>query len=137
MPQIIKKHRSKMFAIGFMAGLLVFAVMAFNVEYPRNGAPPREIALIAKDISFRLASQPDIPNPPIHLKKGETVKLTVVNQEPGKVLHCFTLGGLGVKTSRDLATGESETLTFTPRDRGVFSYACLMHPMMAGKIVVE
>jgi plastocyanin domain-containing protein len=137
MPQIIKKHGGKMFVIGFIAGLLVFAVMAFNLEHPRNTAPAREIALITKDISFRLASQPDLPNPPIHLKRGETVKLTILNQEPGKVLHCFTLGGLGVKTSRELATGEWETLTFTPRERGVFSYACLMHPMMTGKIVVE
>ena len=137
MPQIIKKHGTKMFAIGFIAGLLVFAFMAFNLEHPRNGAPAREIVLIAKDISFRLASQPDMPNPSLHLKKGETVKLTLLNQEPGKVLHCFTMGGLGVKTSRDLATGEWETLTFTPRERGVFSYACLMHPMMTGKIVVE
>jgi heme/copper-type cytochrome/quinol oxidase subunit 2 len=127
----------KIFAIGFIAGLLVFAVMAFNVGHSRNGASAREIVLITKDISFQLASQPDTPNPPIHLKKGETVKLTLLNQEPGKVLHCFTLGGLGLKTSRDLATGESETLTFTPRERGVFSYACLMHPMMTGKIVVE
>jgi heme/copper-type cytochrome/quinol oxidase subunit 2 len=137
MPHIIKKHGTKMFAIGFIAGLLVFAVMAFNVEHPRKGAPPREIVLITKDISFRLASQPDMPNPPLHLKKGETVKLTLLNQEPGKVLHCFMLGSMNVKTSRDLATGEWETLTFTPRERGVFSYACLMHPMMTGKIVVE
>jgi FtsP/CotA-like multicopper oxidase with cupredoxin domain len=137
MPQIIKKHGTKMFAVGFIAGLLVFAVMAFNVEHPRNDAPAREIVLITKDIAFLLASEPDQPNPPLHLKKGETVKLTLLNQEPGEVLHCFTLGGLGVKTSRHLATGEWETLTFTPRERGVFSYACLMHPMMAGKIVVE
>jgi plastocyanin len=53
------------------------------------------------------------------------------------VLHCFIIGGLNVKTTRNLATGESETLTFTPRERGAFSYACLMHPMMVGKIVVE
>jgi heme/copper-type cytochrome/quinol oxidase subunit 2 len=137
MSPIIKKHGTKMFAIGLMAGLLVFAVMAFNVERPRNGSPAREMVLITKDISFRLPSRPDVPNPPLHLKKGETVKLTLLNQEPGKVLHCFTLGGLGVKTSRHLATGEWETLTFTPREKGVFSYACLMHPMMAGKIVVE
>jgi plastocyanin len=71
------------------------------------------------------------------LKKGETVKLTLLNQEPGKVLHCFTIGGMNVKTTRHLATGESETLTFRPREKGVFSYACLMHPMMTGKILVE
>jgi plastocyanin len=136
MPKIIKKHGSKMFAAGFIAGLIVFAVMAFNGR-PDNSTSPREIVLITKDVVFQNASQPNEPNPTIRLKKGETVKLTLLNQEPDKVLHCFTIGGLGVKTSRHLATGESETLTFTPREKGVFSYACLMHPMMAGKLVVE
>ena len=126
-----------MFAAGFIAGLLVFAVMAFNDAPATTDASPREIVLITKDVVFQNASQPNEPNPTIRLKKGETVKLTLLNQEPDKVLHCFTIGGLGVKTSRHLATGESETLTFTPREKGVFSYACLMHPMMAGKLVVE
>ena len=125
-----------MFAVGFIAGLIVFAVMAFN-EPANDPASPREIVLITKDVVFQNVSQPNEPNPTIHLKKGQTVKLTLLNQEPDKVLHCFTIGGLDVKTSRHLATGESETLTFTPKERGVFSYACLMHPMMAGKLVVE
>ena len=136
MATIIKKHGNKMFAGGFIAGLLVFAVMAFN-QRADNGSSPREIVLITKDVVFQNASQPNEPNPVIRLKKGETVKLTLLNQEPDKVLHCFTIGGLGVKTSRHLNTGESETLTFTPREKGVFSYACLMHPMMAGKLIVE
>lgn len=136
MKKIIKKHGTKMFVAGFVAGLLLFGVMAFS-ERPRPASSTREIVLVAKDVSFQNASQPNDPNPTIHLKKGETVKLTLVNHEPGKVLHCFTIGGLNVKTTRDLATGESETLTFTPKKKGVYSYACLMHPMMAGKIVVE
>jgi plastocyanin len=53
------------------------------------------------------------------------------------VLHCFTIGGLGVATSRDLSTGESESLAFTPTETGTFAYACLMHPMMTGKVVVR
>jgi plastocyanin len=136
MPQIIKKHGTKMFAGGFIAGLLVFALMAFTTE-PQDTSAAREIVLIAKDIAFRQPDHPDDPNPTIHLKKGETVKLTLLNQETEKVLHCFTIGGLNVKTTSDLATGESEMLTFTPKEKGVFSYACLMHPMMVGKIVVE
>ena len=125
-----------MFAAGFLAGLVVFAVMAFH-HRPDSAGSPREIVLITKYVVFQNASQPNEPNPTLRLKKGETVKLTLLNQEPDKVLHCFTIGGLGVKTSRHLATGESETLTFTPKEKGVFSYACLMHPMMAGTLIVE
>jgi plastocyanin len=136
MSQLIKKHGTKMFAGGFIVGLLVFALMAFAAERPHTSAT-HEVVLIAKDVAFRQPDHPDDANPTIHLKKGETVKLTLLNQEPEKVLHCFAIGGLNVKTAHNLATGESETLTFTPKEKGVFSYACLMHPMMVGKIVVE
>jgi plastocyanin len=137
MAEIIKKHGAKVFAAGFAAGMLLFAIVAFSVDSSPNSAPAREVVLIAKDVSFHKAGETGQANPAIHLKKGETVKLTLMNQEPGQVLHCFSIGGLGVKTSRNLAAGESETLTFKPGEKGIFSYACLMHPMMAGKIVVE
>jgi plastocyanin len=137
MAEIIKKHGAKVFTAGFAAGILLFAIMTFSVDSSPNSASAREVVLIAKDVSFHKAGETDVVNPTIHLKKGETVKLTLVNQEPGQVLHCFSIGGLAVKTRRNLATGESETLTFKPAEKGIFSYACLMHPMMAGKIVVE
>jgi hypothetical protein len=137
MAEIIKKHGAKMFAAGFIVGALLFAIMAFSVDSSPNVAQERQIVLLAKDVAFYKAGETGPANPTIYLKKGEPVTLTLINQEPGQVLHCFSIGGLGIKTSRSLATGESEMLTFTPAERGVFSYACLMHPMMAGKILVE
>ncbi len=136
MTQMIKKHGGKMFAAGFLAGVVAFAVLAFTAQQsPR--APTRTIVLAARDIAFRLPDQPNHANPALMLKKGEPVDLTIRNDEPGAVLHCFTIRGLNVKTARDLATGESETLMFTPQQKGTFAYACLMHPMMAGKVIVE
>ena len=41
------------------------------------------------------------------------------------------------KTARNLDSGETETLTFKPTQQGIFTYACLMHPQMAGKIIVQ
>jgi plastocyanin domain-containing protein len=136
MAEIIKKHGAK-FVAGFIAGAVLFAMMAFSIGSSQNAAPAREIVLIAKDVAFRNAGEAEPANPTIVLKQGETVRLTLINREPGQVLHCFSIAGLGVKTSRILATGESETLSFSPAEKGVFSYACLMHPMMAGKILVE
>jgi plastocyanin len=137
MAEIIKKHGAKMFVVGFIAGAVLFAMMAFSVGSSQNAAPAREIVLIAKNVAFHKPGEAEPANPTIELKQGETVRLTLVNEEPGQVLHCFSIAGLGVKTSRTLATGESETLSFSPTEKGVFSYACLMHPMMAGKILVE
>jgi plastocyanin len=135
MKYIIQTHGLKLFLAGFAAGVLTLAVVAFNGS--REKAPPREIVLVTDDLAFYEAGQLDRPNPTLQLKVGQPVKLVIRNEEPGKVLHCFNTGGLGVKTTGSLATGESETLTFTPRKKGTFVYACLLHGSMAGKLVVE
>jgi heme/copper-type cytochrome/quinol oxidase subunit 2 len=103
----------------------------------RVSETPMEIVLVGKAMAFRLADQPDQPNPVLQLHRGRPVNLVVRNEEPEKVLHCFTIGGLGVHTTRDLEAGESETVTFTPTQSGVFAYTCMMHPMMTGKVTVD
>jgi plastocyanin len=132
----IKKHRSRLL-LSLAAALTIATSLAATVL--RWGADPTtdEMTLVGRDVAFWLAGQQDHPNPTLELSKGKPVKLVVRNDEPEKVLHCFTIGGLDVKTTRDLATGESETLVFTPSETGVFTYACLMHPMMAGKVIVR
>ena len=135
MKQIIQNHGFKVFLTGFITGLLTLAVVAFNGR--REKSEPREIVLVANAIEFYVENRPQEPNPTLRLKAGQPVKLVVRNDEPGKVLHCFTTGALGVKTTGSLAAGESETLQFTPRKKGTFVYACLLHGSMAGKLVVE
>jgi heme/copper-type cytochrome/quinol oxidase subunit 2 len=136
MAQLIKRHRHKIFAVGLIIALATFAMMAFTTrESPR--VEQRELEVIAREIAFHSSDQPGQPNPVLRLRKGEPVKLTLRNEEISSVLHCFIITGLNVKTTRSLSVGESETLTFTPNAKGTFAYACLMHPNMSGKVVVE
>lgn len=136
MSQIVSKHGVKLLLAILVVGVLALTTFAFTAG-PASNTEPREILLTTRDVAFELPDQPGHPNPTIHIRKGEPIRLVVRNDEPGKVLHCFTIGGLNVKTSKNLSKGESETLAFTPNVRGTFVYACLMHPMMAGKLVVE
>ena len=136
MKQLIKNHGPKMFLGGFFLGVLMFAVVAFNTGRNQD-KPPREIVLLATDVAFHLTGETARPNPTLTLKKGAPVKLVIRNTDPEKLLHCFTIGGLNVKTTGSLAGGASETLLFTPKERGTFVYACLLHPSMSGKLVVE
>jgi heme/copper-type cytochrome/quinol oxidase subunit 2 len=136
MATLIRNHGGKMFLAGFVAGLLTLGVMAFSGTKPSD-RPPREVVLLGRSIAFYLPDQPDKPNPTLTFKKGEPVRLIIRNDEPGRVLHCFTITGLNVKTSSDLAAGQTETLSFTPKQKGTFAYACLLHPSMTGKLVVE
>jgi heme/copper-type cytochrome/quinol oxidase subunit 2 len=136
MSRLIKTHKT-----GFIAAVLAVAVILVAIvavmSLRQRPLPAQEVALSARDVSFWLPDRPGQPNPPLHLTRGRPVRLTLRNDEPDKVLHCFTIGAMAVKSSRDLATGESELLTFTPSEAGTFAYACLMHPSMAGQIVVE
>lgn len=124
-----------------LAALLSAAMLAFGLggcgQSPTGNMPAKQIVLIAKDQAFRLADQPGLRNPPIALRRGETVELELRNEDPARVLHCFVISGLNVKTTRDLESGESVKLTITPEEKGTFTYACLMHPLMAGKVVVQ
>ena len=97
----------------------------------------REVVLVAKGMIFHSAHQPGVTNPHVKLNKGETIKLTIMNEDPGQVLHCFTVPGLGLKTSGFLMEGESETMLFTPKKKGVFTYTCMLHPTMTGKFSVD
>ena len=135
MSAFIQTNKRWFLMVGGLAVVLTIVVAA-GWKQPAGGAA-QEIVLVAKDSTFRLAASPDEPNPDVQLTKGNPVKLIIRNDEPEKVLHCFTIAGMDISTSRDLSTGESEALSFTPDETGTFAYACLMHPSMMGKIVVR
>ena len=103
----------------------------FSFSRASNNLPPVEIEILAKDMSFNQN------NPPIVIKKGQPVHLTINNGEQSGVYHDFEIAALGVKTKL-LEPGEAETLNFTANREGIFTYTCPFHPrMMMGKVIVE
>jgi plastocyanin len=118
------------------ASLLTLMLLGCGDSNTGGGVPKVRIVLVAKDLAFRLDDQPELRNPPITLKHGQTVELVLRNDDPGHVLHCLSIGGLNVKTP-GLASGQTQTVMIKPTERGTFTYACLTHPPMAGKLVVQ
>lgn len=135
MTETIRRHRGKLAALVLAGAALWIAAAGLRAGNAYDG-PPYEQVLVMRGIAFQ-AGGSGPPNPALELRRGQPVRLVIRNQEPGAVLHCFTIPGLGVKTSGSLVAGESEVLEFVPRSRGTYSYACLLHPGMTGKIVVR
>ena len=54
--------------------------------------------LVAKDQAFHLEGKPELRNPPITLEQGQITVLVLRNDDPSRVLHCFSISGLDVKT---------------------------------------
>ena len=107
------------------------SLWGFSSSRDANSLPSVNIEVIAEGMSFNQN------NPPIVIKKGQTVHLTVKNREQAGVYHDFEISALGVKTTL-LEPGEAETLSFTANREGVFTYTCPFHPrMMVGKVIVR
>lgn len=121
-------------------GLLVLAVIwligCSDSRTSTTEQPEARIVIVAKDQAFHLDGQPDLRNPPITLKRGQVTELVLRNDDPGRVLHCFSISGLDVKIAT-IDAGQTVSVTVRPTERGTLTYACLMHPPMAGKLIVQ
>jgi hypothetical protein len=98
--------------------------------------PPIRITIVAKDQAFHLEGQPELRNPPITLKRGQVAELVLRNEDPNRILHCFSISGLDVMVP-SIDSGQTASVTVRPSERGTLTYACLLHPPMAGKLIVQ
>lgn len=117
-----------------LGGPLVLLALAAGLALLRSAdaaAPPaRELVVAAQGTKFNGT------NPPIELKVGEKVALTVVNRDA--MPHDLVIAGLGVRTKGYLQPGAQQTLVFVPGKPGVFTYGCTLHPgLMDGQIAVR
>jgi nitrosocyanin len=69
-------------------------------------------------------------------KKGQTVRLTLVNKVPSDPnQHGFAIPAFGV--AEVVTRGENKTVTFTADKEGVFPTSCQLHPAhVGGQLVV-
>lgn len=117
-------------AMGAVAAL-AFA-MGYGGVFGKARQPRQRILLQAQAVKFNGI------NPPLELRRGIPVEITIRNEEPGAIRHDFALVGLGLRTPRPLQPGESSTLRFTPASSGEFAYTCTLHPgLMDGRLIVR
>ena len=98
--------------------------------------PSREVTLVARGMAFYLEGSSE-PNPTIHLKAGETVRVVLRNEDRG-ITHDFAVPGL--KEALDgIDFNEVGAVTLdVPRTTGTYVYTCRPHAlMMKGTLVVE
>jgi plastocyanin len=142
-----------------VASTLFLAAARDAREARTESAAPREITLTAKGYAFHTtdatnatsateaaagaAGAPETAagggpaNPPLVLRAGERVRLTIRNEEPGPVDHNFKIPGLSVRCSAPIPPGEQTTLEFTVPKDGVYTYTCCSHPGMGGRVEIE
>ena len=120
--------------------LLLAALLAAAVGVSALGAARpahRQVTLVARDMAFYLPGDPT-PNPILHLAPGETLEITLRNDDPG-MTHDFAVGSLGISspTLRRGGTAASFLLE-APGVAGSHEYICSYHPvLMRGTLLVR
>jgi nitrite reductase (NO-forming) len=135
------------------------ALAVAHVPYPAAlpaapAGPVANVNLVLKDVTIQIA--PGVkyaawawaggaPGPVIHVRQGQTVKITLTNK--GAIPHSVDFHAARIAPNvafADVAPGQSVSYSFVANDPGVFMYHCgtkpvLMHIAngMYGAIVVE
>lgn len=96
---------------------------------------PRSITLVARDMAFYLEHDPT-PNPRLALRRGESLRITLRNEDRG-MTHDLVLEGEGRRrATRALRPGESATLELRAPDRsGEVAYSCSLHDQMMRSVL--
>ncbi|HYU77730.1 MAG TPA: plastocyanin/azurin family copper-binding protein [Vicinamibacterales bacterium] len=118
-------------------GRTTIVSFAFFVALGCTGTGPREVLLVARGMTFNLASTPNHANPVIHLRAGERVRITLRNDALG-LMHDFEIPSWDVK-SEQIRGGQTTSVLFTvPEREGRVEYICRPHSsLMHGYIEVS
>ncbi len=122
------------------------AIAEAHVPYPATlpaapAGPVANVHLVLKDVVHEIA--PGIkynawafaggaPGPVIHVRQGQTVKITLTND--GAIPHSVDFHAARIAPNvafRDVSPGQSITYSFTASDPGVFMYHCGTKPVLA------
>lgn len=126
------------------SGFIVAAVLLAAALLPIVGASgdratstPREIRLVAKDMTFYLEGQ-STANPTLRVRAGEQIRLVLRNETPG-MSHDLVIKPWQVQTPMLAKNGEEAAVSFRVPDRtGTETYNCTPHAeMMRGSITIE
>lgn len=107
-----------------LASFVVAAVAAYAAETKAPAAPVREFKSVNIEVKGNKIWSPSF----FVVKKGDKVKITLINTAPSGV-HAFAIEGIaGTEVSVDNKDGaNSKTVEFTADKAGIFRIYCPMH----------
>jgi plastocyanin len=119
--------RSRML-LAFAAAAVVALAMAMAAIGSTAKSRVREISLVARDMAF-YAEGSSQPNPMLHARPGERLRITLTNDAPG-MIHDLAVPAVSASTST-LTIGQVATIEFTaPEKAGDYEYRCRPHALM-------
>jgi plastocyanin len=127
-------------SLAWTAGIFVLIGAAAAAILPRvvtsASAGAREIHLVVRDMTYYAEGQ-DTPNPTLHVRRGERVRILLRNDDAG-MSHDFAVRAWNKGTGIVNGRGDAAVELTAPGTAGEETYACTPHgEMMRGTIRVE
>jgi plastocyanin len=116
--------------------ILLLAVLFIGMKWGQvdAGAPPREVVLVVRDMTFYADGRFDAANPALKLRAGERVRLVLRNEDPG-MRHNFSVPAWDVATRELNGEGATSVDFVVPRTRGTHEYVCSPHALMMRGVI--
>lgn len=113
----------------WVAALAVCMVVVAGLLPVTTKGRTRDIDLVARDMAFYLESAPDVANPVLEVKAGETLRVRLRNRDRG-MTHDFAVPAAEASTST-LDWNEEDAVIFqAPSKPGTYEYLCRPHLLM-------
>src|SRR6185436_773059 len=122
---------ARMRNLSILTGGLLLVVMTVTVwAFTGRTTDEREVTLHARGMAFYLPGS-DAPNPTLRVLAGESVRVTVINDDPG-VKHDLAVAKLGLAIAPlAMTAGSRGSATFeAPAVPGRYPYVCTFHAQM-------
>ena len=115
--------------------LALGGLFAFFLPLGARSLEPREVVVIARDMSFHLGDGVTA-KPIIQMASGERIRITLINADPG-FDHDFAVKAWSINTPVLHGEGRTSVVIQAPDEPGRATYVCSMHEsMMKGTIEV-
>lgn len=119
--------RSRLF-VAIAAAAVVAVAMAMAAIGSTAKSRVREVSLVAREMAFYADGGPQ-PNPVLHARPGERLRITLTNNAPG-MIHDLSIAAVSSSTST-LTAGQVAAIEFTaPEKAGDYEYRCRPHALM-------
>ena len=102
-----------------------------------SGTHTREIVLVVRGMAFYVDGDFSNPNPTLHVRAGERVRVVLRNEERG-IVHDFAVPAVGAAVKPLRWNQSGEVVLKVPDTPGSYEYECQPHRlMMHGLLQVE
>jgi len=112
--------------VSLLLVIVLFMVVMFQLMPVWSKGRPREINLVAQNMTFYLEDNAQVINPVINVFPGEHIRVVLKNEDRG-MTHYFSIPSIDAATAGVSWNHKKEIVFVAPMESGAYDYICHPH----------